>query len=166
MQIRLNAAHKIEACWDGVTQFTSVTAVADGKWHYVVAVYFYGAADLYIDGVKDNAVLNLQNPSPNFYRFSVGALYVDKNNIINPFLGEIDQINIWDMALTADQINYLMNQEMEKYTDGKVSGKVLPQSITKNELKEVNLFIRKVYQKKYIVTSDGTPAWDGVDSLE
>ncbi|SFF34815.1 LamG-like jellyroll fold domain-containing protein [Flavobacterium xueshanense] len=145
LQIRLNAAHKVEASWDGVTQFTSVTAVADGKWHYVVAVYFYGAADLYIDGVKDNAVLNLQNPSPNFNRFSVGALYVDKNNIINPFLGEIDQINIWDMALTANQINYLMNQEMEKYTDGKVSGKVLPQSITKNELKAVDWSLLVAY---------------------
>lgn len=34
------------------------------------------------------------------------------------------------------------------------------------ELKEVNLLIRKVYQKKYIQTADGTPAWTGVDSLE
>ncbi|MBG6109699.1 hypothetical protein IWX84_000558 [Flavobacterium sp. CG_9.10] len=145
LQIRLNAAHKVEACWDGVPRFTSVTAVADGKWHYVVAVYYYGAADLYIDGVKDNASFNLQNPSPNFNRFSVGALYVDKNNIINPFLGEIDQINIWDMALTSNQINYLMNQEMEKYSDGKVSGKVLPQSITKNEFKTVDWSLLVAY---------------------
>jgi hypothetical protein len=34
------------------------------------------------------------------------------------------------------------------------------------EFKEVNLFIRKVYQKKYIVSADGKPAWDGVDSME
>ena len=34
------------------------------------------------------------------------------------------------------------------------------------EFKEVNLFIRKVYQKKYIQTAEGEPAWDGVDSLE
>jgi hypothetical protein len=34
------------------------------------------------------------------------------------------------------------------------------------ELKEVNLLIRKVYQKKYIQTADGTPAWAGIDSLE
>ncbi|MBP2284733.1 hypothetical protein H4V97_003051 [Flavobacterium sp. CG_23.5] len=145
LQIRLNAAHKVEACWDGVPRFTSLTAVADGKWHNVVAVYYYGAADLYIDGVKDNASFNLQNPSPNFNRFSVGALYVDKNNIINPFLGEIDQINIWDMALTSNQINYLMNQEMEKYSDGKVSGKVLPQSITKNEFKTVDWSLLVAY---------------------
>lgn len=35
-----------------------------------------------------------------------------------------------------------------------------------NEFTEVNLLIRKVYQKKYIQTDDGTPAWQGVDSLE
>ena len=34
------------------------------------------------------------------------------------------------------------------------------------ELKEVNLLIRKVYQKKYIQIADGTPAWVGVDILE
>ena len=34
------------------------------------------------------------------------------------------------------------------------------------EFKEVNLLIRKVYQKKYIQTADGAPAWDGVDSLD
>ena len=34
------------------------------------------------------------------------------------------------------------------------------------EFKEANLLIRKVYQKKYIKTAEGEPAWDGVDSLE
>lgn len=34
------------------------------------------------------------------------------------------------------------------------------------EFKEVNLLIRKVYQKKYIVSADGAAAWDGPTSLE
>ena len=34
------------------------------------------------------------------------------------------------------------------------------------EFKETNLLIRKVYQKKYIQTADGTPAWGGVDVLD
>jgi hypothetical protein len=34
------------------------------------------------------------------------------------------------------------------------------------EFKEVALLIRKVYQKKYIQTADGTPTWTGIDSLE
>ena len=34
------------------------------------------------------------------------------------------------------------------------------------EFKETNELIKKVYQKKYIVSDDGQPAWDGVDSLD
>ena len=34
------------------------------------------------------------------------------------------------------------------------------------EFKDVKLLISKVYQKKFIQTSDGVPVWDGVDSLE
>jgi hypothetical protein len=34
------------------------------------------------------------------------------------------------------------------------------------EFKEVKLLINKVYQKKFIKTADGEPAWVGVDSLE
>ena len=34
------------------------------------------------------------------------------------------------------------------------------------EFKEANLLIRKVYQKKYIKTADGEPAWAGTDRLE
>lgn len=34
------------------------------------------------------------------------------------------------------------------------------------EFKDVNLLIRKVYQKQYIQTADGTAAWDGPTSLE
>ncbi len=34
------------------------------------------------------------------------------------------------------------------------------------EFKEVKLLINKVYQKKFITSSDGVAVWDGVDSLE
>ncbi len=34
------------------------------------------------------------------------------------------------------------------------------------EFKEVNVLIKKVYQKKYIVSAEGMAAWDGPDSLE
>jgi len=137
LEMRLNAQNKIEALWDGASRFVSNTAVADGKWHNIVAVYYVGSADFYIDGVIESSTFNLQNPSPNYSRFSVGGLYIDKNNISNPFIGEIDEVNIWDLALSSDQINYLMNQEIEKYADNTVNGKVLPQYIDKNSLKTI-----------------------------
>lgn len=145
LEIRLNAANKVEALWDGVSRFVSNTVVADGKWHYIVGVYYLGAADLYIDGVLDTSTFNLQNPTPNYSRFSTGALYIDKNTVINPFLGEIDEVQVWDMALSSNQINYLMNQEIVKYADGTVNGKILPQNAIKNEIKTILWTTLKAY---------------------
>ncbi len=137
LQVRVNSANKIEALWDGVSQFTSSTVVADGKWHNIVAVYYVGSVDLYIDGVVETSTFNLENPDPNFSRFSIGGIYIDKNNIIDLFRGEIDQINIWDLALSSDQINFMMNQEVEKYADNKTNGKVLPHYISSNSVKTI-----------------------------
>ena len=145
LEIRLNAQNKIEAFWDGASRFVSNTVVADGKWHYIVAVYYVGSADFYIDGVIESSTFDLQNPAPNYSRFSVGALYINKNNIVNPFRGEIDEIHIWDMALSADQINYLMNQEIIKYADNTVNGKIIPQYITKNPVKTIPWSKLKAY---------------------
>lgn len=145
LEFRLNAANKIEASWDGVLKFVSNTAIGDNKWHNVVAVYYLGSADLYIDGVLDSSTFNLQNPSPNYSRYSVGALYVNKSDIRTPFYGEIDQITIWDMALTSNQINYLMNQEIVKYVDNTVNGKIIPQNISNNELKTIPWSTLKAY---------------------
>jgi hypothetical protein len=51
-------------------------------------------------------------PISYYSRFSVGALYSKMTS--DPFKGEIDEINIWNMALSSDKINYLMNQEIEQ----------------------------------------------------
>ena len=146
LELRLNSANKIEASWDGVLKFVSNTAIGDGKWHNVVAVYYLGSADLYIDGVLDLSSFNLTNPTPNYSRYSVGALYVSKNDIRTPFYGEIDEIHIWDMALSSKQINYLMNQEIEKYVaDNTANGKIVPQNIVSNEIKTIPWATLKAY---------------------
>jgi hypothetical protein len=138
LELRLNSHNKIEALWDGVSKFVSNTIINDGLWHNVVAVYYLGSANLYIDGVLDSSVFNLTNPSPNYSRYSVGALYVSKSDIRTPFNGEIDEIHIWDMALSSKQVNYLMNQEIEKYgADNTAKGKELPQNIASNEIKTI-----------------------------
>ncbi|MEZ7499337.1 T9SS type A sorting domain-containing protein [Flavobacterium sp. Arc3] len=146
LEMRLNSANKIEGLWDGILRFVSNTAVADGKWHNIVAVYYLGSADIYIDGVLDSSTFNIQNPSPNYSRYSLGALYVNKGDVRTPFYGEIDEIHIWDMALTSGQINYLMNQEIEKYgLDNTTNGRVLPRNISNNEVKTIPWSTLKAY---------------------
>ncbi|TNJ44649.1 T9SS type A sorting domain-containing protein [Tamlana fucoidanivorans] len=139
LQLRLNASHQVEVMVDDTItpRFTSSMALTDSKWHQITFVYNSGTIFLYVDGVLDKSELNVVAPSPNFNRFSVGALYIDKNNISNPFLGEIDEVYVWDQGLSEEQVHYLMNQEIEKGTGDVVSGKVLPQAASSNEVSAI-----------------------------
>ncbi|WP_159085968.1 LamG-like jellyroll fold domain-containing protein [Flavobacterium faecale] len=145
LELKLNAANKIEGYWDGVLKFVSNTSIPDFKWHHVTAVYHLGSAHLYIDGMLDVSVFNLTNPTPNYARFSIGAKYISKSDIRTPFLGEIDEVSIWDIGLTVAQVNYLMNQEVQKGATNMAMGKILPEGIVKNELAAVPWNSLKAY---------------------
>ncbi|MCL6294180.1 LamG-like jellyroll fold domain-containing protein [Jejuia spongiicola] len=150
LQIRLNTTGNIEVYIDDAVtpKYTSNVDVDDGKWHHTTFVYHSGTILMYIDGVLDKSVQDIVHPSPNFNNYAIGAVYVDKNNIINPLLGEIDEVYVWDLALSQDQIRYLMNQEIERFdiagTDY-VDGKILPQASTSNEIANIPWSNLRVY---------------------
>ncbi|MBT8277411.1 MAG: T9SS type A sorting domain-containing protein [Bacteroidia bacterium] len=150
LQLRLNASDQIEVMVDDdvTPRFTSSMVVNDGKWHQVTFVYKSGTIFLYIDGVLDRSEQNVEAPTPNYNRFSLGALFIDKNSIINPFLGEIDEVYVWDQGLTHDQVKYLMNQEIERYDNtgtDYVTGKILPQVSASNEVASIPWSNLKAY---------------------
>jgi len=138
LQLRLNTESKVEVMVDNddVPKFVSNMSLNDGKWHNVTFVYASGTVFLYIDGVLDKSVQGVNPPTPNYNRFSIGAVYISKkeDEIINPFLGEIEEVYVWDKGLNQDQVRYLMNQEVEKVTGGLVNGKALPHASPSNEI--------------------------------
>ncbi|GAA4956221.1 hypothetical protein GCM10023314_32470 [Algibacter agarivorans] len=150
LQIRLNGSDQVEVIVDDPSnpRFTSTMALNDGKWHQISFVYKSGTVFLYIDGVLDKSEQDVEPPTPNFNRFSLGALYIDKNTISNPFLGEIDEVYVWDQGLTQNQVRYLMNQEIERFdisgTDY-VNDKTLHQSASSNEVSSIPWSNLKAY---------------------
>ena len=150
LQIRLNTSGNIEVyIEDKVTpKFTSNMDLDDGKWHHTVFIYDSGTILMYVDGVLDNSVQNVVHPSPNFNNYCVGALYIDKDNVINPLLGDIDEVYVWDLALSKNQIRYLMSQEVERFdisgTDY-VTGKIIPQASASNEIATIPWSSLRVY---------------------
>ena len=150
LQLRLNASNQVEVTLDDLAtaKFTSTMAINDDKWHQVSFVYKSGTIFLYIDGVLDHSEQDIVPPSPNFNHLSIGAIYDDKNLITNPFLGEIDEIYIWNQALSENQVRYLMNQEVKRYDDSGtdyVSGKVLPRNASSNEVASIPWSDLEVY---------------------
>jgi len=115
---------------------TSNTQLPDGIWHNIAVTYNGIEANIYIDGVLDNTK-SMTSPTPNGSKLAIGAVYVDKLNILDYFKGGIDEIRIWDDALSVDQLHYVMNQELIK-NGTVVNGTAVPNTITKNEIEIVN----------------------------
>jgi hypothetical protein len=135
LKVSLNGNDKIDIFVDStLPTLTSQMAINDSKWHQVSFVFENGMILLYIDGILDSSILNITHPSPNYNRFSIGALYISDSNVVEPFLGDIDEVYVWDFALSENQIRYLMNQEVEKITGDFVSGKIIPYAAPSNEL--------------------------------
>tara|TARA_R110002050_G_scaffold281956_1_gene429600 strand:+ start:4265 stop:9226 length:4962 start_codon:yes stop_codon:yes gene_type:complete len=150
-QIRLNGTGNVEVYFDNIGSpvFTSNMDVDDGKWHHTACVYNSGSLLMYVDGVLDHSVQDVVNP---YIRgkenFSIGAVYNDKNSVTNPLLGEIDEVCIWGVGLTENQVRYLMNQEIERFDDGGYdysNGKILPQAASSNEIVDIEWGDLKVY---------------------
>ncbi len=91
------------------SSFTSTT-VKDGLWHLVTVVMNRPTdiASLYIDG-KLNTTWDLSNPGGNFNSsqpFEIGR----QNSNINYFPGQIDDVRIYNYALSPQQIKLLYNE--------------------------------------------------------
>jgi len=130
--LKINATGNLEMSWkNGSTQFiVSNTIIPENEWHHVSIVYNGTTSNLYIDGVLDKTK-SLTSPTATNQSFYIAA--AGKNTPTAYFKGNIDEVRVWDVALTTDQLRFIMNQEIEKNTTF-VSGKIIPFTITKNEI--------------------------------
>lgn len=81
------------------TFLSSNTAVNDDEWHHVIFVYNgLNSGVVYIDGVADT---DQSNPSTLVY--GAGELNIGGRTTTMNFDGELDDIRLYDAALTADE---------------------------------------------------------------
>ncbi len=111
----------------------SNTSINNNIWHHVAVTYSGTTANLYIDGMLDETD-SMNNPSSSSESFTIGAVYESKNVISDHFEGDIDEVRLWANTLSIDEIRFIMNQEIERSAGGMVQGKVLPFTITKNDV--------------------------------
>jgi|GEM_PF-4798151 len=92
----------------GGNGFNSNGRINDGNWHHVAIVYDHQAtlkASLYIDGALDTA-RNFTVPTNT--SSSIPITIGKRIDNVNFFDGEMDEIKIWDIALTTGQIRNSM----------------------------------------------------------
>ncbi|WNH10661.1 LamG-like jellyroll fold domain-containing protein [Thalassobellus suaedae] len=137
---------------------TSQGNVIDINRWYHLAVTFDGATyKLYVDGIElDSVGGNAPALSANNIEALLGAMdQAPPNNPTNYFHGWVDELKIWDKALSVEHIRQMMNQEVEQLgTD--VGGVVIPTKIygpdTDNDGIEDNAILWNNLQGYYHMT--------------
>lgn len=109
---KIDNTGRFEVSWiNGTTQtITSNAIIPEDEWHHLSIIYSGGTANLYIDGVLDESA-SLSAPVATSQSFNIAA--AGKGILEAFFKGNIDEVRVWDSALTLDQLHYIMNQEIE-----------------------------------------------------
>lgn len=113
-----------------IRTLSGTTAIPDDEWHHVAAIYDGSTVRLYIDGVED-ASANITAPLDTDDSFFIAA--AGKTAPERHFRGNIDEVRVWDINLSPTQLRFIMNQEIEENSNF-VEGKILPNTITKNDI--------------------------------
>ncbi|SNR77754.1 choice-of-anchor D domain-containing protein, partial [Dokdonia pacifica] len=110
----------------------SNTQITENEWHQFAFTYDGSdTARVYIDGVLDETEPGLSAPVGTAQSFLIAA--ADGTNPADFFEGTIDEVRVWNIELSQDQIRFIMNQEIEENTDLRVRGRIVPPTISKNE---------------------------------
>ncbi|WP_323787919.1 choice-of-anchor D domain-containing protein [Psychroserpens sp.] len=112
---------------------TSSIVIPDDEWHHIAVTFDGTTGKLFIDGVEDDSGPKAAPVDTNesFYIAAAG-----KGTPVQHFRGNIDEVRVWDSSLTPDQLRFIMNQEIAENATF-TSGKVLPTSITKNDVSTI-----------------------------
>jgi hypothetical protein len=144
--LSINASGKAEMSWYNGTKQSIISSVVMPmeKWHHICVVYdnTTSIAKLYIDGIEDASKTLTNVPVNPTQSFLIAA--ADGLAPTSFFNGTIDEVRVWDVALSDKQLRYVMNQEI--LSDGiNINGRVVPNTIPKNDISSIPWANLKAY---------------------
>jgi len=119
LEINGSGAGDGQVGWDVMTSsgqldYGSLTRIDDGLWHYVCGVFDNGQSTIYIDGSAEPSAAG----GPTFGSGSIRYGFIGANSEATgfngsrgggaPIAGEIDELRIYDKALTQEEIEVAM----------------------------------------------------------
>lgn len=124
LSIQLNASQKISMHFKtGQSNHIveSNTAIPSGQWHQFTVTYHNGIIHFYIDGMLDQTVQHEIGSNLIFNQVFIGA-EKSSTGFSNFYMGSLDELRIWNTALSESQIRISMNQEIEKKGRNHIKG--------------------------------------------
>ncbi|OUR98225.1 hypothetical protein A9Q86_14320 [Flavobacteriales bacterium 33_180_T64] len=117
------------------TKIVSANAIAINEWHHITGSYsnVTGILRIYVDGIQEDELdtgvtgAKIEVTSDSNGAFEVGRI---SSNVPDReyFKGAIDEVRVFDISLTADQIQRMIYQEIENYSSN-VRGTVIEKDI-------------------------------------
>ncbi len=92
-------------------------AVNDGNWHHVAVTWDYtggvsGVGKIYVDGVDQTNGVTYQANNTNIGTFQIGQPNYWASEAPNYFLGDMDEVRIWNRALCLAEVSANRNCEI------------------------------------------------------
>ncbi len=111
-KLSLSATNKAQISFVN-TAFATVSAIGtttitDGNWHYAVGTFDGANLKIYVDGVLEATTANATTPSIGSFALNIGA----DNGGINKFNGSLDELSVWNRAITASEITSIVGQRL------------------------------------------------------
>src|SRR5947209_939044 len=88
---------------DAYTDATSPLTYNDGTWHHAAGVLRSGLAELYVDGVL--VARDTTNPITSVRTSTL----TESGHVASDFVGDIDEVRVYNRALTAEEIAAVMS---------------------------------------------------------
>ena len=90
--------------------------IVDDQWHHIAFTYEWGGTSrIYVDGQERGSFDNTPNLNLSSEPFRIGK---SPATFWTPFIGEIDEVYVWDKILTPTEIADQMNQRVPGDTEG------------------------------------------------
>ncbi|UZH55912.1 T9SS type A sorting domain-containing protein [Salinimicrobium tongyeongense] len=114
--------------WNGNSVSTSYK-LSTTRWYHLAVVFKGSSVELFVDGIKVGNATG-SKPASNSFPFLIGAMYDAGNPELpkNYFKGWMEELRVWKIALSTEQIRFMMNQRIEA-SGSVVKGEVLSMTV-------------------------------------
>ncbi|WP_373056605.1 LamG-like jellyroll fold domain-containing protein [Zunongwangia sp. H14] len=112
--------------WNG-NVLASSDPIGSGRWYHLAVISRGDGKYLYVDGIKVGNNGSTAAPASNNYPFIMGAMHNSDSpeEPSNYFHGWIQEVRIWDTALSENQLHFMMNQKLQQ-NGANIRGEIIP----------------------------------------
>ncbi|MGV9004724.1 choice-of-anchor D domain-containing protein [Flavobacterium sp.] len=153
--LRVHTNKKLQAYVNGI-QVQSTIVLTTKRWYHVAAVLGNGTLKIYINGTLAGTTAVTQAIAADVTKLTIGK---NPTNNTNYFKGKIDEVRVFNTALTEKQLQRIVHQEIEN-NSGEIKGTIIPKNIGALPFNSLLRYYRMDTFKDDIIDDLTTPTID------